>query len=159
MAVEGKKIGSLTEATSLVDTDVFVMETAAPVTKKTKWLTMCNAIKEKINRELKPEVITTGEGTAWKYPDGRLIQFGDKLVPVANEYILQTNVQLPVPNVSEEYIVIAGRQSYGNQSNALDLIAYGQPYGVDYITVGVQRKAGGMTDAKRVHWLVIGRWK
>ena len=159
MALEGKKIGSLTEATSLVDTDVFVMETAAPVTKKAKWLTMCNAIKEKINRELKPEVITTGEGTAWKYPDGRLIQFGNKLVPVANEYILQTSVKLPVANVSEEYIVIAGRQGYGNGSDALDLIAYGQPYGVDYITVGVQRKVGGMTDAKRVHWLVIGRWK
>lgn len=159
MAVEGKKIGSLTEATSLVDTDVFVMETAAPVTKKTKWLTMCNAIKEKINRELKPEVITTGEGTAWKYPDGRLIQFGDKLVPVANEYVLQTNVQLPVPNVSEEYIVIAGRLSYGNHSSVLDIIPYGQPYGKDYIAVGAQRKAGGMSESRNVHWLAIGRWK
>lgn len=48
MAAEGKKIGSLTEATSLVDTDVFVMETAAPVTKKAKWITIYNAIKEKI---------------------------------------------------------------------------------------------------------------
>lgn len=48
MAVEGKKIGSLTEATSLVDTDVFIVETAAPVTKKAKWITIYNAIKEKI---------------------------------------------------------------------------------------------------------------
>lgn len=49
MELEGKSIGSLTEATSLSDTDVFVMETAVPVTKKAKWLTMCNAMKEKIN--------------------------------------------------------------------------------------------------------------
>ena len=48
MELEGKKIGALTEATSLADTDVFVMETAAPVTKKTKWITIYNTIKEKI---------------------------------------------------------------------------------------------------------------
>ena len=159
MELEGKKIVSLTEATSLSDTDVFVMESAVPVTKKAKWLTMCNAMKEKINRELKPEVITTEDGTAWKYPDGRLVKFGNKLVPVANEYILQTNIKLPVANMSEEYIVIAGRLSYVNQSNVLDIIPYGQPYGKDYITVGAQRKAGGMSESRNVHWLAIGRWK
>ena len=47
MAVEGKKIGSLTEATSLVDTDVFVMETAAPVTKKRSGLRCVTRLKKK----------------------------------------------------------------------------------------------------------------
>lgn len=47
MAITGKKLTNLTEATSLADNDLMLLESSS-VSKKTKWSTVYNAIKSKL---------------------------------------------------------------------------------------------------------------
>lgn len=82
MGLEGKKIASLAEATSLADTDVFVMETATPVTKKTKWLTICNAIKAKIK-----EFVFDNLGTTNKTLPGAINEINEEVKKIKKVYI------------------------------------------------------------------------
>lgn len=96
--------------------------------------------------------------TAWKFSDGRLIQFGYTTVTVDNEYILSEQAWLAVPFVGL-YTTMASRGTYGNTSDALDLIPVSNREEADWFTVGIQRKAGGMTTPREVQWLAIGRWK
>ena len=93
--------------------------------------------------------------TAWKFSDGRLIQFGYTTVTVDNEYILSEQAWLAVPFVGL-YTTMASRGTYGNTSDALDLIPISNREEADWFTVGIQRKAGGMTTPREVQWLAIG---
>ena len=96
--------------------------------------------------------------TAWKFSDGRLIQFGYTTVTVDNEYILSEQAWLAVPFVGL-YTTMASRGTYGNTSDVLDLIPVSNREAADWFTVAIQRKAGGMTEPREVQWFAIGRWK
>lgn len=96
--------------------------------------------------------------TAWKFSDGRLIQFGYTTVTVDNEYVLSEQAWLAVPFVGL-YTTMASRGTYGNTSDALDLIPLSNREEADWFTVGIQRKAGGMTEPREVQWLAVGKWK
>ena len=96
--------------------------------------------------------------TAWKFSDGRLIQFGYTTVTVDNEYILSEQAWLAFPFVGL-YTTMAGRGTYGNTSDVLDLIPVSNREAADWFTVAIQRKAGGMTEPREVQWFAIGRWK
>lgn len=96
--------------------------------------------------------------TAWKFSDGRLIQFGHTTVTASNEYILGGKAWLAVP-FAGTYTTMAGRGTYGNTSDVLDLIPVSNREAADWFTVAIQRKAGGMTEPREVQWFAIGRWK
>ena len=49
MSYEGIGMESLVEAVDIEDDDLFVVQTPEPVTKKSKWITISNKMKEKIN--------------------------------------------------------------------------------------------------------------
>lgn len=49
MSYEGIGMESLVEAVDIEDDDIFVVQTQEPITKKSKWITISNKMKEKIN--------------------------------------------------------------------------------------------------------------
>ena len=107
-----------------------------------------------------PEIVENDKATAWKFADGRLIQFGWAEAEQANEYVLIGTAQFPVP-FHGSYIPLIARGHYGNTSGALDLIPSTDPGDEKTMPVVMQRKAGGMTaeENRSVWWMAIGRWK
>lgn len=107
-----------------------------------------------------PEIVENDKATAWKFADGRLIQFGWAEAEQANEYVLIGTAQFPVP-FHGSYIPLIARGHYGNTSGALDLIPSTDPGDAETMPVVMQRKAGGMTaeENRSVWWMAIGFWK
>lgn len=109
--------------------------------------------------KLEKEVVENENGTAWKYSEGTLIQFGEYNVPVANGYVLLASFDLPVEYIDTNYKIMVSRQAYENAGDALDLIPFCQGNGKGQITVGIQKLSGGMNKSRIINWLTIGQWK
>lgn len=106
-------------------------------------------------------MVTNTNGTAWKYADGRLIQFGVTTVTIANSYVMHGTANFPVAFKNGEYIAIIGRESYGDTSHVLNFVAAAGPKGTKDMVVSLQCDSGSFSgdESYNLPWIVFGAWK
>lgn len=118
-----------------------------------------------LNKNSIKEIITTDNGTAIKYANGYVKQFGQKYCPNANGYVRQQTFTLPVPiDLNKDYSLMATKKSMDNSYNGIGVVAFceiaSNGTSGSKITVGLQSQidylAGETTKNSTLSWSVEG---
>lgn len=111
------------------------------------------------------DVVTNSSGTAIKYANGFVTQYGRSICSVANPNIAQTEITLPIPiDINKAYSTLANRSAMGNAVTALTATSYAQISGEGKkLIIGLQQVDGQLNtfsdQYRTVSWLVSGFWK
>lgn len=111
------------------------------------------------------DIVTTSSGTAIKYANGLVEEFGQVICPNVNGYVAQCEVTLPVPlDKQKSYAAFCGKSAMANSVNATRVTTFAN-FNNDRssVTFGLQIQSGDMqnfSEANRtISWSVKGFWK
>lgn len=128
--------------------------------EKTIWCKNDNGVYEPFYNEsdFKPEIITTETGIAEKYPDGRLVQYGDYTTDAINGNSgYNKNIILPVPFIDTTYGISITKTAGGVGGFATVGDSVFKSRDVLYFTHW--NFVEGTTEPLSYSWTAIGRWK